>query len=353
MRQCSVPSIQAVACSLPANVYGQEEIASVCQSLFPDIAKNPRLRAMFGNSGVRTRSLAEPLPFYKERRSFSERNATYLKHALGLARSAILRALESGGAAAEDISHIFFVTTTGLLTPSLDAYLINEIPFSPSVKRSPLFGVGCAGGVVGVERASEYLESRPSELALVLSVELCSLSFLSQEPGLIQWLAASLFSDGAAAVLIAGDERARRPGPEILSCQSLLIPDSLDMMGWEFGEWGMRLLLSPDVPRVAREHLEPAAREFLAKNGLALGDIEWFLIHPGSSKVIQACADALGLGPELTALSREILAERGNMSSATVLHIIERSLSRARSGSYGLMVALGPGFSCEMALLKF
>jgi alkylresorcinol/alkylpyrone synthase len=225
------------------------------------------------------------------------------------------------------------------------------------VKRTPIFGVGCAGGAVGLARAEDYLRGHPEETVLLLSVELCSLTFLPRDDSMIQLVGASLFGDGAAAVLLAGDKAdhgAAHP-VEILGSESLLLPDSLHVMGWDFTDEGMKLVLSREAPALIERHVKGAVDSFLEKHRKTARDIDYFLLHPGSLKIIEAFERALNLTSHDTRFTRRFLENYGNLSSASVLFILHDTLKteRPRPGSCGLLATMGPGFACEMLLLRF
>lgn len=345
--------ISAVGTAVPAHRYAQEELAARCRDLFPNALTPARRESLFANAGVERRRLVEEVDYYLGSPTFSRRNGDYLRHALPLAEAAIADALARGGASHADIGHLISVTTTGLLTPSLEARLVSTLPFSRRVKRTPLFGSGCAGGAVALSRAFEYLTGHPRESALALSTELCSLSFLPQDGTVTQLVAAALFGDGSAAALLRGAE-AGGDGreAEILGAESLLFDDSLGIMGWDFGEDGMRLVLSPEAPRLVEQKFGGVVEGFLDRHGVKLKDVTLFALHPGSRRIVEACEKALGLSPKDTEHSRRFLAEHGNLSSASVLFILREVLETAPRGSLGLLAALGPGFSCETLLFR-
>lgn len=350
-----MPKILSAATAVPGHRYGQESVKEACRVAFGSLMDSPGRQAIFDHSGVRSRALVEPIERYLSPRSFEENNAAYFTHARALSEKALSSALDKAGLDFPDIGHIVSVTTTGLLTPSLEAHLAQDLPFSRAVKRTPLFGSGCAGGAVALARAADFLLGRPEEAILVLSVELCSLTFMPQEQETTQIVAAALFGDGASAVVLAGDRHRSRARAEILDSSSALLPGSLDVMGWDFTGQGMRLVLSPKATALVEASFAAAVEPFLARHGLKTGDIEHFLLHPGSAKILDACERSLGLEPQKTRLSREFLAENGNLSSSSLLFILRDALEsvKPRSGSHGLMAAFGPGFACELLLLRF
>lgn len=346
--------VLAVGTALPERVYAQEEVRRHCEAA---LAGTPagRRTDIFGRAGVETRALVETPDYYFAQHPFGRRNGDFFTHALALARRALDGALEEAGMAHGDLSHLFTVTTTGLLTPSLDAHLAQALPFRRSLKRTPLFGVGCAGGAVALSRAFEYLRGHPDEAVAVLSVELCSLTFLPKDGTMTQLVAAALFGDGAACAILAGERSplARRARLAVVDNESALIPDSLHVMGWDFGADGMRLVLSTDAPAIVEKHVAAALAPLLGRHGAKAAELETLVLHPGSGRILDACERALGLDPARVEPSRAFLRRHGNLSSASVLFILREALAApGRAGSWGLLAALGPGFACEALLLR-
>lgn len=344
----------SVGTALPDSSYEQKTIQARCAEEFAGTAAGGR-EALFDRVGVETRRLVEAPDYYFSGRTFGRRNADYRTHAERLARAALVDALESAGTAFEEVSHLFSVTTTGLLTPSLDAHLAQALPFRRTLKRTPLFGAGCAGGAVALSRAYEYLRGHPAETVAVLSVELCSLTFLPRDGTMTQLVAAALFGDGAACAILCGDKApaAKHARLAFVDNESSLIPDSLHVMGWDFGSDGMRLVLSPDAPSVVERSLEDALCPMLARNGVRIEELSPLVLHPGSAVILDACERALGLREGAADLSRAFLRTHGNLSSASVLFILKDALAREKGRSrWGLLAALGPGFSCESLLIR-
>ena len=347
--------ILSVSTAVPDHRYNQGEIKELCLGIFGPLLAKSRRAEVFDRAGVETRGLVESKDYYVGGKDFETRNRDYLKHALRLSEACIREALEKSDVGFSGVNHIISVTTTGLLTPSLEARLAQSLPFPWTVKRTPLFGVGCAGGAVALARAADYLAGHPEETVLVLSVELCSLTFLPQERTMTQVVAAALFGDGASAVVLSGAAGPGSTRARILRCESRLLPDSLDIMGWDFSNDGMKLVLSPRAPELIEQHFRGAVDSFLKKEGLQLSDIGTVLLHPGSGKILEACERALGITANETRLSRRFLAENANLSSSSLLFILRAALEDEPPppGSLGLMAAFGPGFSCEMLLIRF
>ena len=346
--------ISSVATAVPGHRIGQQVAQQFCRALFhetyPDI---DRLLPVFSNALVENRYFSVPEEWFETDHSFAEKNRHYIETALELGEAAISSCLRNADLAPQDIDHLFFVSTTGLATPSIDARLINILKLRPNVRRTPIWGLGCAGGVAGLSRAYEYTVAFPRERALVLALELCGLTFQRNDLSKSNLVATSLFGDGAAAVLVSGAETGDA-GPRILASRSTLWYESLDVMGWDINDRGLKVLFSRDIPSIVRSLALPALLEFLAAQGLALHDLGHIIAHPGGAKVIEAYEQALGLTDGKMDRARAILRKYGNMSSPTVLFVLEDYVraQAIRPDEYGLITALGPGFSAEMMLIQ-
>jgi alkylresorcinol/alkylpyrone synthase len=268
--------------------------------------------------------------------------------------SAVRTALCEAGLAVADVDALLFVTVTGISTPSLDAILVNRLGLPPRVRRTPIFGLGCVAGAAGVSQAADYVRAYPDRVAVLLSVELCSLTLQRDDLSVANLIATGLFGDGAAAVVIVGDDRPCA-GPRIVTTRSVFYPDSERVMGWDISESGFRVVLSPDVPDVVLQHLGHDVDAFLSDSGLARSDIAAWISHPGGPKVLQAVQQALGLPDAALELSWRSLRDIGNLSSASVLMILREVMRDRRPppGSHGLLLAMGPGFCCELVLLQW
>ncbi len=346
--------IRSVATAVPEHGAGQALAQQFCRALFhetyPDI---DRLLPVFGNAQVEYRYFSAPREWFETNHSFAEKNDLYIKTALQLGEAAISSCLGKAGLAPQDIDHLFFVSTTGLATPSIDARLINILKLRPNVRRTPIWGLGCAGGVAGLSRAYEYTTAFPRERALVLALELCGLTFQRNDLSKSNLVATSLFGDGAAAVLVSGAQTGD-PGPRILASRSTLWYESLDVMGWDINEHGLKVLFSRDIPSIVRTLALPALLDFLKGQGITLPDVSHFIAHPGGAKVIEAYEQALSLAEGKMDRARGVLRRYGNMSSPTVLFVLEDFIrsDAIGSGEYGLITALGPGFSAESVLIR-
>ena len=275
-------------------------------------------------------------------------------------QACITAALEPLGLTAADVSAIFFASVTGIASPTIDARLINLMPFPASVKRTPIFGLGCVAGAAGIARAADYVRAFPKQIALLLSVELCSLTWQDDDQSIANLISCGLFGDGAAAVVIAGDEvvlpaSKLAPGPSILATRSTFYRDTEHVMGWNIGDTGFTIVLSPDVPKIVIENLRGDVDSFLAENHLTLADISSWIFHSGGPKVLEAVEASLKLPQDALAASWTSLREVGNLSAASVLMVMADTLENHRGapGSYSILAAMGPGFCLELVLLQW
>lgn len=329
----------------------KREMARVCRGH----AELERLVPVFDRSGVDTRHLVHPPSWYVEGRSFDERNREYAIQGLDLAERAARECLARAGVGPDEIDHVFFVTTTGLATPSLDALLAARLGLPTTVRRSPIFGLGCAGGAGGLARACDALRATPAARALVVSVEICSLVFSTQALTATDLIGVALFGDGAAAVLMSGDEAPSPNGARVVATQTLLFPDARHLMGWSFTGDGMRLVLSRDIPVFVADRVAPIVDDFVRRHGATVGGIAHYILHPGGPKVMATYRSALGLPEDALRVARGSMRRFGNLSSASVLFMLHdvMSSSAPMPGDLGLMLALGPGFAAEMLLLSW
>ena len=358
------PRLVALATAVPEPLVAQSEVRALVARLFADgPAGQARLLQVFDHSGIESRSICMPLEWYTEARSFQEQNAHYVEQALRLGTDAAARALADAGHAADTVDHVVFVSTTGLATPSLDARLSLALGCRPGCRRTPIWGLGCAGGAAGLSRARDLALADPQSIVLLVAVELCSLTFRHGDRDKRNLVATSLFSDGAAAVVVAGAkarEGTPRPGRrmhrplELEASASTLWPDTLEVMGWEVSGEGLHVVFSRDIPAIARERVKPFLEEFLARERLALSDVAHVVAHPGGARVLEAYAQSLEWPAERLAHARAELRDHGNMSSPSCLFVLERFLDAGDigDGDIALLLALGPGFSAESVLLR-
>jgi alkylresorcinol/alkylpyrone synthase len=287
-------------------------------------------------------------------RTFGDFNNVWRETAEQLGSSALCKAVTQAGVSRGEIGALFFVSVTGIASPSIDARLINKLKLSPETRRIPIFGLGCVAGAAGIARAADYVKAYPSQVAALVSVEACSLTLQRQDLTVANLISSGLFGDGGAAVLVAGDDF-EQPGPEIVDTRSTLYPDTEEVMGWKVSERGFEVMLSPDVPKVIREHLGQDVDAFLADHDLRRSDIGAWVLHTGGPKVLEATQDALGLDRAALATSWECLRTMGNLSSASVLCVLERFMTKNRPepGTWSILAAMGPGFCSELVLLRW
>ena len=352
--------ITAAGTAFPPFRYTQTEIAEALASRWRDKLPEPRLLTrLHANCGVAHRSFLFPLDRYPTLRGFGQTNSAWIDGAVTLARKAIEAALAPTGLTPADISAIFFASVTGIASPTIDARLINLLPFPTNVKRTPIFGLGCVAGAAGIARASDYVKAFPGQVALLLSVELCSLTWQDDDQSIANLISTGLFADGAAAVLIAGDEAVRQnprlAGPRVLSTRSTFYRDTEHIMGWDIGDLGFKIVLSPDVPKVVIENLRGDVDTFLAENHLAQSDIATWIFHSGGPKVLEAVEQSLALKKDALAPSWQSLRDHGNLSAASVLDVLAhyRHEHPGAPGSYSILAAMGPGFCLELVLLQW
>jgi alkylresorcinol/alkylpyrone synthase len=315
-----------------------------------------RMITVFDNANIETRHISVPFEWYNEERSFSERSSKYRETALELSKEAITCCLKNAGAQISDIDNIIFVSSTGVSTPTIDALLFNEMGMGNHIKRTPMWGLGCAGGAAGISRAMEYTKAYHEHNALVIAVELCSLTFLKDDFSKSNIIASSLFSDGAAAVFVAGNESRfySQKGIVLIDSFSTIYDNSLDVMGWGIVDNGFKVIFSRDIPSIVKDSVKANILEFLKANSLKLEDIKHYIAHPGGMKVINAYEESLNLKNGSLNFSRKVLKEHGNMSSPSVIFVLNEFLNAGScsTGEYGLLSALGPGFSSELILFK-
>lgn len=334
--------------------YSQDEVARELTE-FTD----PRFLRFAQTTGVDQRSLALPLSRYPQLSGFTEANDAYLEVAVDLGERAIRSALAEAGIEPHEVDTIVVVSSTGIAVPTIDARLMARIGFRPNVKRVPLFGLGCVAGAAGMARVHDYLHGYPGDVAVLLSVELCSLTLQRDDASIPALIGVSLFGDGAAAVVATGADRipARRNGrraPRVLATRSRVVPETVDVMGWNVGSSGFQLVMSRDVPKMADAYLRDEVDGFLADHGLSVADIAAWVCHPGGPKVLDSIQDALGLPPDALTHSRNSMRDNGNISSASVLDVLRRTAEEPPAeGSFAVMLAMGPGFSFELLLLQW
>ncbi|MBV1946677.1 type III polyketide synthase [Streptomyces sp. BV129] len=349
--------IAALHGALAPHRYAQSEITDmVARACLPEGADRRLLDRLHRNAGVRSRHMTLPLDRYETLDGFGAANDIFIATATDLGTRVIREALRGAGLSAADVDLLVFTSVTGVAVPSVDARVAGRLGLRPDVRRLPLFGLGCAGGAAGLARMHDLLLGRPDQVAVLLSVELCSLTLQHGDASTANLVATGLFGDGATAVVACGAERAGEfTGPTIVDARSRLYPDAGDALGWDIGDSGFKVVLDPGIPEVLRRHLADDVEEFLGDHGLKPQDVTAWVCHPGGPRILEAVTDALDLPADELTLSRRHLAEVGNLSSSSVLHVLRDTLSEhpPPPGTPGLLLAIGPGLACELVLLRW
>jgi alkylresorcinol/alkylpyrone synthase len=352
--------IASSASAFPTHYYSQQELLHRLQDYWGTELRNPQLlQRLHRNVTVEGRYLAVPAEQYLDIKTWGQANDIWIRVAQELGENALCLALHNAGIRPQDLGALFFTSVTGVCSPSIDALLINRMQLPANIRRTPIFGLGCVAGAAGIARAADYVRAYPRQAAALVSVELCSLTLQRDDLSVANLISSGLFADGAAAVIVTGEDFASAnghpPGPVIRATRSIFYPDTEDMMGWNISEKGFRILLSTEVPNLIRENLGRDVDAFLADNGLSKGDLKSFVLHTGGPKVLEASAAALGLHNGELDASWDCLRKVGNLSSASVLVVLEDVMKHRRPepGSLGLLAAMGPGFCSELVLLEW
>jgi len=354
-----VTRIAAVGTALPPHRYPQRAITDAfAEIVLGEHADRGVLDRLHGATGVESRHLALPLEAYADLDGFSASNDAFIEVGTDLGDAAVRSALVRAGLEPGDVDLIVSTSVTGVAAPSLDARLVPRLGLRPDVKRVPIFGLGCVAGAAGVARVHDMLAGDPGAVGVLLSVELCSLTIQHDDASIANLVGSGLFGDGAAAVVLVGDERASAlgvTGPTVLATRSRLYPDTERVMGWDIGGSGFRIVLAASVAEVVEEHLGHDVTAFLGDHDLKIDDIGTWVAHPGGPKVLHAMTRTLGLAPDALERTWLSLSEVGNLSSASVLHVLGDTLAGPRppTGSYGVLLAMGPGFCSELVLLQW
>ena len=346
--------ILSAAQALPPNYVDQDTLLAAFRAHWGKKHFNlDRLEQLHRAVQVGGRHLALPLEEYEALESFAARNAAWTRVAVEVGEDAVRKALLAADVAPSQIDHLYFVTVTGIATPSIDARLVDRLGLRPDVKRVPIFGLGCVAGAAGISRAADVLRGAPGEVAVLLAVELCSLTLQREDLSIPNIIASGLFGDGAAAVVLDGG--ARRKGPRIVATRSVFYSGTERVMGWDVVDSGFKVVLSPQVPQLVRDRLRFDVDDFLKANGLTRPSVKHFICHSGGPKVLEAFEEALELPREKVQRSWDSLRTAGNLSSASVLFVLSDLLAsgEARAGDKGLLLAMGPGFCSELVLLEW
>jgi alkylresorcinol/alkylpyrone synthase len=352
----STLKIAAVGKAFPSNYYDQETLLAALRERWAGRHFNTeRLERLHQHVLVGGRHLALPIDEYAGLTSWGKANDAWIRVAQEVGGAAVLDALAKANLTPADVDALIFVTVTGVATPSIDARLINRLGLPTRMKRMPIFGLGCVAGAAGIARAADYVRAFPDQVAVLLSVELCSLTLQPEDLSIPNLIASGLFGDGAAAVVVVGDQRGEANGPRVVATRSVFYPDTERIMGWDISETGFKIVLSGDVPVVAREKLRPDVDAFLADQGLTRADITSWVCHPGGPKVLEAMQESLELAEGALDVTWRSLREVGNLSSTSVLLVLEETLANHRppAGSWGVLLAMGPGFCSELVLLQW
>ncbi len=353
--------ITATSKVLPEHRYNQQELTAILKNLWrsrTDERVLNRLDKFHDSVQVKTRHLALPKGSYEQLDSFTKSNQAFIEAGTALAHDAVKKALTAAELEPTDLDAIFFTTITGLAVPTIDARLMNTLHLRRDVKRMPFFGLGCVAGVAGIARMHDYLAAYPTHSAALVAVELCSLTLQSADISAANAIASGLFGDGAATVIGVGEKRKKPPykkQPKILKTKSCFYYDSEDVMGWDIGSEGFRIILNAKIPQYVAEYLPADLDSFLAESNLSRKDIATWVCHPGGPKVLEAMEHAIGVSRDTLDLTWKSLEDVGNLSSASVMFVLADTIEKrpGKEGEYGVMIAMGPGFCSELVLFQW
>lgn len=322
------------------------------------ILKRPNLQTVFDNTQIERRNFCVPLDFFLNNHTFKETNSIYQKIALQSSKDSVLKLLSETGVRKEEITDLIYVNSTGLATPSIDALIINELEMNYNINRYPVWGLGCVGGVSGISKANTIATANPDALVILVNVELCSLTFRKNDFSISNYIAASLFSDGVSSLLVAGNRifdklfKASKQKVKISDTLAKLYHSSLNVMGWEFLDDGFKVIFSKDIPEIISTKVKVDIVDFLNNHKLSFTDIDNIIAHPGGAKIIDSYRDSFNVLEDKLNNTRTVLKNYGNMSSASVIYVLNEFFKNGFTSGQGLMLAVGPGFSSEVVLIN-
>lgn len=347
--------IASAASALPKHKYDQRVLLAALKQFWGPKLDNPEfIERLHHRVGVETRYLALPMEQYYGIKTWGQANNHWIDVAVDLSEEALTLALERAGLDKTALGAVFFVSVTGIASPSVDARLMNRMKLPVNIKRVPIFGLGCVAGAAGVARAADYVKAYPKQVAAVIAVELCSLTLQHEDLSIANLISSGLFGDGAGIALVAGEE-VPVSGPRILATRSVFYPNTEHVMGWDISEKGFQIVLSREVPEVVEQNLATDVDAFLSSEGLTRADIGSWVLHTGGPRVLEATSTALQLPSDALDASWACLKRTGNLSSASVLLVLEEVMMnrRPQPGTYSLMAAMGPAFCSELILLRW
>jgi len=351
--------IASIETAQPPHYYDQGELLAAFQEVWKKTHHNPRrVEQLHRAVQVGGRHLALSMEEYHQIENFTQSNDHYIRVGTDVGAEAVQKSLTAAGLEASDVDAIFFVSVTGVATPSIDAKLVNRLGFRSDIKRIPIFGLGCVAGAAGLGRLNDYLKAYPDQVAILLSVELCSLTLQQKDLSIANLIASGLFGDGAACVVGVGNNRAKQLGlnsVQVQTSQSRFYPDTEGVMGWKIGAEGFKVILQARVPQLAEDYLKEDLDAFLLAQNLDHEEISQWVCHTGGPKVLLAFQKALNLSDDDLKLSWHSLQTVGNLSSASVLYVLKDTIEKKKPqiGEKGILLAMGPGFCCEMVLLQW
>ncbi|MCH2534847.1 MAG: hypothetical protein MK008_10435 [Bdellovibrionales bacterium] len=343
-------NILSVAEYVPSNILTQDQAKELSYNYFEDKIKNlERYMRVFDNSKVEKRYLSNPIEWYLKDKSWPERNKAYLKFSIESLNNIVEQMLSKANLSAHNIDHIITVSSTGIATPTIESHLMDRFSFKQDLKRTPIFGLGCVGGLSGLQRASEIANAYPGEKVMLLTVEACSLGFQPHEYEPKNIVAMSIFSDGAAGAIVSTEPATQF---NISNHYEYRWPNSINVMGWNIKDNGLSVVLSREIPSITKNKLPKVYNNYLELYNMHNTNFNSLVAHPGGAKVLEALATGLNVKVNKLKQSWTVLNSFGNMSSPTILFVLNRCLKESKSGEKHIMIALGPGFTSALSLLE-